>query len=495
MAAKRMGLWLGCWLALTAVGPGAGAADVAWEVGTILKRVTQLKHDAAGRWPMITWEHFTTNAADRSYDRGVPLPEAAYRELARRGLAETIRLNETYIPMAQTLQQWGFKVIAMEGAGGEGPGAEVPSALHPLPKDFKRAPGAPVHPCPLLLEGWHRRAMKVREILAKFKAANVTLDAAWLDWEEEPWWGREQWEQASACPRCRELFPAGVLDDFLVYRAFIARFHQQLYSTYLAAPILEAYPRCLVTDWGIVYSSPQVPTAHYWGGWPLPPSDAGLFTGLNPVAYGNDECYVRQWTNAWTNSAAVPLDEEHMDRLYTRVLLAQVSGNAANALLWAPEKPCIPWVCRYCPDVGDKKIPALSRERYRELLRHIWLRGADSMQIFNALRQGETITALQEVEDAVQIYDEALGFRPFLDKGQIMNTDIPPADYDGAIWSGLRLENEALVRAFTQGRRTAHFSLTPWAGGAAVELEAPPDGAYYRLVKAEGTVRVKKERF
>jgi hypothetical protein len=188
------------------------------------------------------------------------------------------------------------------------------------------------------------------------------------------------------------------------------------------------------------------------------------------------------------------VDEEYMDRLYTSIMLAQVSGNAANAMLWAPDKLCIPWVSRYCPDVGDKTVPQLSRERYREILRHIWLRGADSMQIFNPLQKDQTLTSTLEVEDAVRIYDEVLAFRPFLDRGEIMNTAVPSAAHEGVVWSGLRLETEAIVRAFTQGRRSVRFSVRPWPAVAGVELDATPDGEYYHLSLTEKGVRVRKPR-
>jgi len=48
------------------------------------------------------------------------------------------------------------------------------------------------------------------------------------------------------------------------------------------------------------------------------------------------------------------------------------------------------------------------------------------------------------------------------------------------------------VRAFTQGRKRADFTVTPWTNAPPVELHAPPDGQTFRLVLKDGKVRVTK---
>ncbi|OPZ87766.1 MAG: hypothetical protein BWY76_00302 [bacterium ADurb.Bin429] len=459
-----------------------------YEVANLLRQIPPLTHDATGRWPVICWEPFITTAKDNSFWQGTPLPVETYRELLKRGLAATVRLDAKYIPMALAIQQAGMPVIMMEGGGGNAPGSEAPDTLHKLPKDF--TPKGSVHPCPLLLAGWHNRAMKVRETLKAFKDAGVTVNAAWLDWENEPIWGANEWEQSKNCSRCQELFPPSVLNDYPAYRAFILRFRQQLFSTYLCAPILEAYPKCSVTNWAVVYSTPERPATHYWGRFLFPPMDGGLFTATNPVAYGNDIYKMLHWGTYFQD---LPVTQDRMDRLYLHIMFSQMSDNAENLTKWAPEKQSIPWVCRYCPDVEDETIPILDRARYQELLRHLWLRGADGLQVFNANRPRLPHIRLEEVRDAVASMDEMLRYRKFLEKGTIMTTTVLlPAD-DGAIWSGLRLDDEAIVRAFTLAAQPATLVFTPWEDAAILALEAPPAGATYHLYRQGEGVRVVKE--
>jgi len=455
-----------------------GDEPVRWTVPDVLRSVPPLAHDYAGRLPMITWPAFVMSTNDTSFRDRKPMPPEVYRELASRGLTQRIPLHEGYIEMARAIQSAGAAVIFVEGWGGNGPYDLGTDPLHRLPADYKIAQGDHHYACPLLFEGWRVKADNIRSILRKYREAGIEVSAAWLDWEVEPLvWSRGRWEQAAACSRCRKLFPRRVLDSWKEYVNFIMALRADLFSAYVAAPILEIYPGCSVTDWEKVYSSPECPTPSCWGTWKFPPMSLGLFTAANPVAYGNDIYYREHWSTNWN----YPLDQEHMDRLYTHVMLGQISAHMENALRLESEKQCVPWVCRYCPDVDDDKVPILSRSRYREILRHIWLRGADSMQIFNEPRPKHPEIAVEEVEDAVAVYDEMLAYREFLEDGRVMNTEVPEVTWNGAIWSGLKLGDRAVVRSFTQDSADAAFSLKPWPDAQEIRLVAPPTGRTWLL--------------
>ena len=90
------------------------------------------------------------------------------------------------------------------------------------------------------------------------------------------------------------------------------------------------------------------------------------------------------------------------------------------------------------------------------------------------------------------VYDEVLAYRSFLEHGELMNTAVPEVTDNGAVWSGLRLENEALIRAFTQNAKPVSFTITPWPDGPAVELTAPPHGQTWRLVRDGAKIKTVK---
>jgi hypothetical protein len=471
-------------LILLVFGGLAAAADpqIPWDLPTLLQKVPPLKHDATGRMAMVTWDRFRASADDKSFEEGKPLPVEMYRELARRGLTQALFPDVKYLPTALAIQQAGGQVIFVQGDGGNGCYSEDPGSLHQLPKDYKLPEGEGHYACPLELAGWNIRANKVRATLTKFRDAGVKVTGFWMDWEGEPWPLREEWKQAQACPRCRAELPPGVLDDWDRYRAYIAALRAELFSAYLAAPVLEIYPTCSITNWEAVFSTPDSVSWSWLQSRSLPPQQIGLLTASNPIAYGDDMVYKLHWAKLDN----LPLNQENMDRLYTSVELAQISQDEAVQSKWAPEKQIIPWVDRYCPDVDDPKIPIFSRERYREVLRHLWLRGADTMQIFQPVRPGHESIATEEVEDAVAIYDEMLEYRKFLDNGKVMNTAVPSMTERGPIWSGLLLDNEAVVRAFVQDTQPASVTITPWADAPPVTLAAPPAGATYHLQHLAG---------
>jgi len=478
----------------------------AWDIPEILKRVPPLKHDNTGRLPMICITPFAMNDQDKSYEEAKPLPPEVIRELKARGLTQRYPPREKYIPCMLALQKEGAGVVVVEDSAFNGPGGSypeneqpIPGTLHILPEGYKglRRPGQqPVFPCPLVLDGWKLKADSYREVFKKFKDAGIDVTGVWLDLEVEPYHMEAQWDEAKNCSRCRKHFPRGVLDDFNKYQGFIMRWRANVFGAYVVAPILEVYPGISVTNWAEVISSADIPAFGWTARGPRPPHGVGLYTAANPVVYGTTLYYRQSWRR--DADPNWPLDVPHMDRLYTQLMLSQISTHEANARRMAPELLSIPWVDRFCADDKDPRIPILSRERYREILRHTWLRGADGMQIFNPVWFEEDAVrspiVVEEIEDAVAIYDEMLAYREFLDDGVTMDLTIPKATHDGPIWSGLKLKDRAVIRAFTMAAEPVTATITPFEGGPEVELVFPPKGATYLLTLKDGKIEAKEDK-
>ncbi|MBI2437473.1 MAG: hypothetical protein HYV36_01480 [Lentisphaerae bacterium] len=451
--------------------------DAAPFLEQLKRKIKPLRHARGKRWPMILWEcgAFEPQKAD------------VYTALLERGLTQHIRLDDKMIPTAKALQASGAPVIMMEGAGGPWPAnlaGDPKKWAHQFEAGYTFKPeyaGETVKPCLGLQEGWALNAERVRGILAKFREAGVTVDALWLDWESDPL--GNQYEQASHCARCRQMLPQWALASKDNCRQYCTRLYLQLLDAYLAAPAKEVFPKCSIVNWMVVGSMPERPVL-FWNNRPVPPGVPALFLDTNPVAYGNT-VYWEFWNPAW------PLDREHVDQFYTHLLLRMVSANQFNLRAYAPEKDAIPWVARWCPDVQDDKIPIISRERYRECLRHLWLRGVDAMQIFNPARAGYEDIVFAEVEDAVAIYDEMLAFAKFLDDGETLCLDEPAPQDDGVLWSGLRLKDEAVIRLIKQGGGSAKISIAAWPG-TSVELKAMDEGATWLLTRDGQKVAARK---
>jgi hypothetical protein len=440
----------------------------------VLEKILPLRHERGSRWPMITWEGFSTEPQGPKY----------YQELLERGLAQHIRLDPQMIDTALAIQRAGSPVIVMEGNSGAFPASlagEPPAWAHQLDDGYK--PKEYVRPCPSLHAGWAKFADKLRDTLRQFSQKGVQIDAVWTDWENDPLYGSDRYEQAQRCKRCREILPRKALASSDRFMDYTARKFYELFGAYYAAPVLELYPKCSVTNWLAQPSTPEEPQPGWSGNRGrvhMPP----LVTAWNPTAYG-----AASWV--WkSRSKDDKRDQEHVDQVYTNLLLRQVSLAGKLGERWAPEKESIPWITRWVSEPPELEFPVMTRERYREVLRHLWLRGVAAMQVFSPRIPGFEDMALPEVEDAVAAYDEMLAFREFLDNGEVLTHEIPREQDDGVVWSGMRLGDRAVVRVFKQGMGKERQAVRPW-GQKEFELEAAGEGQTYLLSKDGEAEKVK----
>jgi hypothetical protein len=322
------------------------------------------------------------------------------------------------------------------------------------------------------LDGWAAAGKRVRETLLAFRQAGVTVDAVWMDWEGDPMGDWKSYEQARQCERCRRTIPPRALLDEVVFRQWRGQYWADLLGAYLGAPVKEVFPAAEVTNWMVNVSTPEVPL-RYWNDRVLPPAVPSMMTATNTVAYGHTDFFLAAWDPAWT------LDREHVDQLYTHLLLQMVSGDTRNRMTWAQGLKSFPWVARWVDETREKDRPILSRQRYREVLRHLWLRGADAMQVYNSTAPGYEHMALAEVEDALAVYAETNAYGELL-RGEPLNLEVPPPQSDAAFWSGRRLVDRAVIRTFKPGGGEAQVQVEPWPGHP-VTLLADGDGRTYRL--------------
>lgn len=454
-----------------------------WDV--LENEIPPLRHERGERWPMIMW-----------HGPGLePLSPEKVKLLLDRGLTQHIRMDTTMIPAARALQQAGSRVIMMQGRAGNWPYSLVADSTrwalqfdegYTYDMAGTGALGSWHGAIPLYTEGWAIMADQIRATLRAFRDAGVTVDGVWMDWEGDPYPFRPYFDQLQHCRVSRQLLPPEVLTDRTAWFDYCWRLYTRLHSAYLAAPALEIFPEAAVTNWHIVFSSHTDTVWYFVDNRAIPPVIPGNFTASNPVAYGND-----QWFNsAWKEEYA--FDRRHVDQFYMHNLIRQVSADAANRRRYSPHTRSFPWVARWCPIIDDPELVVadMSRSAYREALRHLWLRGIDGMQLFNARRPEYEEMWVQELQDAVAVYDEMLAHRELLDAGEVMNLEIPPVQHDGLFWSGLKMSDRALVRATNQSTVTAHFAVKPWPD-VAIELLVPADqGRTFLLERHDDGIRV-----
>ena len=451
-----------------------GPKEVDW-LEMIRTKIPPLSHERGDRWPLVL---FTSVGSHTLAKKDIQM-------LLARGIAQHLPLKISSIPAASALQKAGSPVILTAGDISAWPYTlekDKKKWAHQYPKNMKVSPQWRNLPSPARFSGWAIAGNKLRTLLKRFKKENITVDAVWLDYEGEP--SQADYYATLLSPTSRALLPAKAMKDKASFRLYSRQLWAQLLSTYMAGPAREIFPKISITNWIMTLSSPERPVLG-WTNLPHPPMGPTLFTATNPVAYGIDTAFLALWKTSYR------LDQEHVDQFYMHLLLRQVSADSENRQRMAPYMASIPWVGRWVPDHPDKRVPIMSRERYREGLRHLWLRGIDGMQVFNPTRTTEALEmALFEVEDAAAIYNEMLAYRPFLEKGTVLNFQYPKIQESGPLWSGLRLRNEAIIRVFWQGSKIGKLTIKPWED-LSIALNNPMQGMTFHLRRDPKTNRVK----
>lgn len=443
----------------------------------IRKLIPPLKNQPGERWPLVLIDGVGFK----------PLSEEHIRILQERGIAQHLDLHEHSIPAAKALQKAGSPVILTAGGSGAWPytlAADKKQWAHHYPDYLKIAPHWRDLPSPTMFRGWAVAGQQLRTLLERFQKENIVVDALWLDYENEP--SQADYYAAILSPTTRALLPKKAIASETAFRLYCRQLWVQLLSTYFAGPAREVFPNISVTNWVATLSSPEIPVLG-WENRPHPPMGPTLFTATNPIAYGVDTTFIALWDTKFR------LDQEHVDQFYMHILLRQVSADSENRQHLAPYLDSFPWVARWVPDNPQTKVPVMSRDRYREALRHLWLRGINGMQVFNPelLSQVSKVEmAIAEVQDAVAIYDEMLAYRDFLDNGTVMQFHYPAIQDQGPIWSGLRLRNNAIVRVFWQGPRIGQLKIEPWPD-TFITLNNPTRGATFHLRLDHKTNKIK----
>jgi carboxyl-terminal processing protease len=517
-------------------------AVVDW-LTVLLQRLPLLEHERGNRWPLILWEGpgFT------------PLPEATLKALLSRGIVPHLRPDTSMIQSSLAIQAAGGPVILMAGKSGAW------------------GYGNPKVVAPADISGWAAAGNEMRNTLTSFRDAGVKVDAVWLDYEVNPL--NLNYSLVRDNPTARRHIPDNVLSSPKSFSRWTRQMWIALMSAYIAGPVREVFPGASVSNWMTVLSTSSRPVPGMIGNH-LSPTDPGLFTATNPVAYGTDAGF-------WYNGGTRTQSRDEVDRRYMALLLGQVSADAANRLDGAPHLGAVPWVGRWVPltqspeskagglgvevkesktgllivtihpgspaeqagllpgdqitavdgeqlsgqslkgainkvrghpgssaklnirrgvvnlDIAFKRFriggdyhPIMSRVRYREALRHLWLRGIEGMQVFNNTTPGHAEIAISEVEDAQKIYDEMLAFRRFQERGFPINL-APYTPEMTLLWSGLRLDDEVIIRAISLRKRADMLNVEPWPG-AHISLSASTEGTTWLLQYDPDTQQVMK---
>ena len=301
--------------------------------------------------------------------------------------------------------------------------------------------------CPFVRDGWPAVQEQVRTWVECYKENDVPLAGVWFDWEYQgpsEWNGA--WEMCRKCVRCRKELGQKGLKDFGTFQERIRKIRSAMQKLFVDA-IHEQFPKATVANYGCypmgdyrywydfyetyVDGAPakRVQKAIYRKWYKDEFGLAGYTIGM-PVVYGWGPTY------GW-------FDYPDTDFRWFQNMLSVFSNCAAHR----PEGVTIVnWINRFVKlDSTPEDAVMISEGKYRELLWHIWLRGADGTYIWC---RNEDI--LRELVPVHSTYAAALEYRDFLLNGKPLMYDVP--EQQGPVLSAIRLGNRLLVRRTDFGK-------------------------------------------
>ncbi len=296
--------------------------------------------------------------------------------------------------------------------------------------------------CPFALT--HRYpAMKERvaRFLREYARAGVEVDFIFADWEiDGPIEWNSAWEHSKRCSRCRE--QVGDMEDFRAFQRALRKVRSEMQRVVFGDMVRSFFPDALVGNYGVYPHEGH----RYWYDYFEKETEGAPYRLDQKAKY-------REWYPEFSEtgySFAMPViytwyrgydwyDFESSDyRWFYNMLL--VGSNAAKSTPeTVPLIPFVHWHTTAPPENPSPQVQQFSKEKYRELLWHLLLRGHDTFFLWCL---GNELAV--EVEMLHEVYRDSLNYSEFLTNGEPVSFDVPESA--GTVISGLRVGDRVLVR-------------------------------------------------
>lgn len=510
------------------LGPRTSCAQASWDMTSLERVVRPMRHRLDGFMPILP-----SGLPIPSNDEAVALRQngvlSAYvTALAARGLALPVRLydrNDTAagaLATARAIQAAGLPIHVWTSLSGDS--SSVPAGFghneatvfwpwNGSPNAWAKDSNGNYWPAFPLATSTVGYALMKSNLLVLLNGGITAIAGLWTDYEDYPvYWAdmkasvnqrayfSRYYTNANAAGDARSVsqYGPGLLTNDTMSQSnpmwkYSYDLHYALLKDSARKALTDVYGAApLYGNFGNYYSTASVPFNTDGSDFhpPSPPPEAGIVA--MPVAYA-DTFYLATDFIA-RNPARIPVNQTTVDDVYWYSMLTQISSSQAND---GAIGRSVPWVSCYVPDNGS---PAwvhwkMSISAYKELLRHIWLRGASGMYVFNAAPPYRTPQeSFNDLAYASSVLDEMLAFRTFLMNGAPMNYSVDSSLYRGGVeWSGMSNSRTSptqwVVRTVSRtGSDAVVPEISPEPGLTFRNVPAPVGGATF-ILSVDGSMR------
>ena len=329
--------------------------------------------------------------------------------------------------------------------------------------------------CPFAIE--HRVPVikqRVGKFLRAYEQAGMKIAFLFADWEiDGPIEWNDAWASSKRCERCRQRIAN--IDDFRAFQVRLRKIRSDIQRVAFGDNVRAYFPEALVGNYGVY---PHGGYRYWYDHFERETPDA-------PFQLDQRARY-REWAHEFEGTGytfAMPVvytwystfqwydfDVPDYRWFYNMLLVGSSAGQHTPAA--TPIIPFVHWTTTDPPEKPDPKVLQFSKDKYRELLWHLLLRGHDTFFLWCVADE-----LPDEIRLVHEVYAEAMAYRGFLDRGTSVSFEVPRQP--GSVVSGLRLDDRVLVRRTEFGDSAAKPLTLQLAGGGAIVV--PPQSGLHVL--------------
>lgn len=458
------------------------AKSVQFDLPTFLKYVQPMKSDMTGRIPLQLWlqpdimqntpkdpkakmEQMVKNAKAISKRGVLPVVWSTYHTRKTGEATAKMLLNAQAIHKANLPVHLLYPTIPGEQEG------LWPADMWVQWKD-KKFPVVDCFDTTLAIK-------RLKHTLKTYQDLGIPIAAYWSDHEGQPNpWNGTYFAFRDNAENKAKLIKPEMTKSKSIFGEYTSKLKTQIFKEVFVDTFSQISPKTMWGNYCYVDSTKNMPAVDINNHKSNPnqiPDDINVVRMHNVYAYGRIlHRYIKP----------DEITTKKVDRIFYHMMLKTFSSSVRNT---PKEKTIIPYIGPYVDQRENYDIP-MSQPAYRELLRHIWLRGADSMFVFAVHRKTDpsknnsALQSLKTVEDTRMIMDEVLAYREFLEHGQAIHFTWPSPTDTGVVWSALQLKDKVLVRYVTLGDPVKSFIITVFDNQSHT-LTATPQGQYTIIKK------------
>lgn len=281
---------------------------------------------------------------------------------------------------------------------------------------------------------------RIEKFLSSYKNENIEINYWAVDWEiDGPIEWNSAWENSKKCVICRKNIKN--IDNFDEFQKVIRRKRADLQKIVFVDTVKKYFPNCLIGNYAV---NPSDGYRYWWDYFEKEVEGATYIKKHNALH--------RKWFDEFKYSGytmAMPViytwfrffndyyfEEKEYRWFYP--LLKEATSVGKNTPENIPIITFVHWQTVEKPKEVPEGFVPLSREKYKELLWHLLLRGHNTFCLWSPLNEmAEEIKVLHEV------YSESLNYNEFIIDGKTIIWDVP--EEAGTVISAKKLYDKLLV--------------------------------------------------